>query len=122
MNYVYSTLTCGTRYRVWIQSGNDLPTSEHSIVIQGGTGLANKDLITPYGVVTEVKDEDLAILETHEAFLRYVERGFIRVERIKTDPEKVAADMVGRDGSSPLVPQDFEQNNKKPPKTKDKQV
>ncbi len=117
MQYVYSTLTSDTKYRVWIESSNDLPTFEHFILIKGGTGLANKDLITPYGVVTEVSDQDLALLEADETFQRHVEGGFIHVDRIKSDPEKIAADMAARDGSSPLVPQDFELNKKKPPKS-----
>ncbi|KAG0013624.1 hypothetical protein BGZ81_000921, partial [Podila clonocystis] len=109
-------MTSSTDYRVWMPSGNDLPTAGRSIVIKGGTGIATKELITPYGMVTEVSDEDLALLEEQEAFQRHIERGFIRVERTKIDPEKIAANMASRDGSSPLVPQDFPQ--KKQPKTK----
>ncbi|UUM20936.1 hypothetical protein [Mycoavidus sp. SF9855] len=116
MQYVYSTMTCDTNYRVWMPSGNDLPTASHSIVIKGGAGMASKELVTSYGSVTKVSDEDLALLEADEAFQRHIERGFIRVERAKIDPEKIAADMTSRDGSSPLVPQDFPQ--KKQPKTK----
>ncbi len=116
MNYVYSTLTSSTDYRVWMPSGNDLPTAGRSIVINGGAGIASKELVTPYGSVTKVTDEDLALLEADEAFQRHIERGFIRVERTKIDLEKIAASMASRDGSSPLVPQDFPE--KKQPKTK----
>ncbi|MCG1038789.1 hypothetical protein KQH49_06780 [Mycetohabitans sp. B5] len=116
MHYVYSTATCDTAYGVWINSGNDLPIRTRAIVIKGGAGVANKNLITPRGVVTQVTDEDLALLEKDEAFQRHVKRGFIHVERSKTDPEKVAADMTGRDQASPLVPQDFAE--KKRPKTR----
>ncbi len=125
MPYVYSTLTASTDYRVWMPSKNELPTAGRSIVINGGTGIAtkgatSKDLITPYGIVTKVTDEELALLEADEAFQRHIERGFIRVERIKTDPEKVAANMASRDGSSPLVPQDFAENEQPKTKTKTK--
>lgn len=116
MNYVYSTATCDTAYGIWVKGGNDLPIRTRAIVIKGGAGVASKNLITPRGVVTEVSDEDLAQLEKDEAFQRHVERGFIRIERAKSDPEKVAADMTGRDDASPLVPQDFAE--KKRPKTR----
>ncbi len=116
MNYVYSTATCDTAYGIWIKGGNELPIRTRTIVIKGGTGVSNKNLITPYGTVTEVAEEDLILLEKDESFQRHVERGFIRVERAKIAPEKVAADMTGRDESSPLVPQDFAE--KKRPKTK----
>lgn len=116
MHYVYSTATCDIAYGVWIKGGNDLPIRTRAIVIKGGAGVANKHLITPRGVVTEVSDEELALLEQDEAFQRHVEHGFIRVERAKIDPEKVAADMTGRDEASPLVPQDFAK--KKRPKTR----
>ncbi|CAH0447399.1 hypothetical protein LMG10661_03465 [Ralstonia syzygii subsp. syzygii] len=109
MNYVYSTATCDTAYGVWTKGGGDLPIRARSIVIRGGTGVANKHLITPRGVVTQVTDEELGILEQDDAFKRHVERGFIRVERMKADPEKVAADMNGRDAASPLVPADFDE-------------
>ncbi len=125
MPYIYSTLTASTDYCVWMPSGNDLQTVGHSIVITGGTGIAtrgatSKDLITPYGVVTKVTDEDLAFLEADDAFKSHVEQGFIRVERTKIDPEKVAANMASRDGSSPLVPQDFAENEQPKTKTKTK--
>ena len=116
MPYVYSTATCDTAYGVWVKGGNDLPIRTRAIIIKGGTGVANKHLITPYGVVTEVSEEDLTTLEQDEAFQRHLERGFIRVERAKAAPEKVAAEMTGRDEASPLVPQDFAE--KKRPKTK----
>ncbi len=123
MNYVYSTLTASTDYCVWMPGGNDLPTAGRSIVIKGGTGIAikgatSKDFITPYGIVTQVTDEELALLEADDAFKLHVKRGYIRVERTKIDPEKVAANMASRDGSSPLVPQDFAENEQ--PKTKTK--
>jgi hypothetical protein len=41
--------------------------------------------------------------------------GFMRVEKRKHDPEKIAADMAQKDGSAPLTPKDFEKSENSEP-------
>lgn len=108
MNYVYSTLTCDNTYNVYDNEGanKELPLKLRSILIKGGTGIATKHLITPMGIVTSVTDEELAILEKDEVFQQQAKAGFLIVSKTETNPEKIAADMVTRDGSAPYVPED----------------
>jgi hypothetical protein len=105
--YVFSTLTNDQRYIVWSKADNDLPTEERSIFIKGGTGIANDRLITPLGVMTEIDESDIEVLEANPVFQIHADNGFVVIERAKADPEKVAADMETKDKSAPLTDSDF---------------
>lgn len=108
--YVYSTLTNDQRYRNYAQGGkNDMPRPIGEVFIAGGTGVATNDnrMWTPRGVVTEITEEDRAILENNSDFKLHRENGFVEISEVLVDPEKAAADMTGRDESAPLVPQDL---------------
>jgi len=107
---VYSTITNHTSYVQYEQSAGPMvpPVVKRSVVIAGGAGLAKKrSLITPYGVMTEVDDNDWDWLQNDANFKRHQERGFVKVLNKTVDPDKVAEDMTQRDGSAPLVPNDF---------------
>lgn len=107
--YVYSTLTNSQTYTGWRQAGaNDLPVQEWAVTINGGTNLANKHLVTPRGVVTEITAEQEALLQTNMVFQLHVKNGFIKIDKKSVDAEIVAADLEGRDKSSPIVPEDYE--------------
>lgn len=105
--FVYSTLTCDQRYTNYVPGGGDLPVPVGSVFVKGGTGVADARLVTPRGVVTEVTEEELAILEANADFNLHRKNGFVEVSASKVDPEKAAADMEGRDASAPLVPADL---------------
>jgi len=110
MPYVYSTLTNDNIYAGYktMASANEIRhTVEHQVLIHGGHGLINKNFITPQGVVTEVSDDDYDFLMANSAFKFHVDAGYIKVEDRKAEPEKVASDMEGRDGSSQLTPADY---------------
>jgi hypothetical protein len=104
--YVYSTLSSDMRYTNFAAGGADLPVEAGSVLIRGGAGVANDRLVTPRGVVTEIGEAELEVLRGNKVFELHEKNGFIVVSEASTDPEKVAADMVGRDQSAPLVPQD----------------
>ena len=117
MNYVYSTLTCSTNYAIY-EKTNDLPKLVKKILIVGGKGVATKNLYTPKGIVTEVSDEDLELLEKHYSFIEHKENGFILVEKKNVNLEKVVANMAEKDASAPLTPKDYEKpSDEAPPKT-----
>lgn len=109
--YVFSTLTCDQLYTNWIKGGADVAIVERQILVKGGAGVANDRIITPRGVVTEIDEEDIAILEQNEVFKIHQKNGFVMIERKAADPEKVAADMASRDGSAPLTPNDYQAND-----------
>lgn len=111
--YIYCTATASGN--IALEWGADsLPS--RSVTIKGGHGLADKHFYTPQGVVTEVSDEIGELLETNAQFQAMVKAGFAVLEPRRVEPEKVACNMEGRDGSAPIVPQDYELKGKKAPK------
>jgi len=118
MFYVYSTATCPIDYVVYRKnSSNDLGVIEKHpngkpmrVTIKGGHGVANKNLVTPRGVVTQVSDEDMQLLLDDAIFQRHMKAGFMSYDKKNVDPEKKAASMEDKDGSAPLTPKDFEES------------
>lgn len=106
-NFVYSTATAGQTYTTYRKDFNDLAVVEKQVVINGGSNLANKNLVTPLGVVTEVTDEQLELLRGNEMFQRHEKAGFMCVSSTRVDPEVMASDMEQRDDSAPITPNDF---------------
>lgn len=108
MPYIYSTLAADTGYAVYAKTNSDLPILEKTIFIKGGAGVANKNIITPRGVMTEVSQEELALLQDHPVFKMHQENGYVSIDAKAHAVEKVVADMKGRDVSAPLVPEDYD--------------
>ena len=116
MPYVYSTATCSTDYAVYKKTGNrDVAQVERKITIHGGANVATKypNLHTPRGLVTQVSEEDLAILEQDYHFKQHVELGFLSVDKRKIEVEKVIPGMQAKDKSAPRTPDDPEFKNTK---------
>ena len=115
--YIFSTLANDNEYTGYEKGGGDLPRVSRKVLIKGGAGVAGRDqrMLTPRGVVTEVTDDEYAFLKTNTVFERHVKNGFIKVEDRAADPEKIAADMTGRDASAPLVDADFEAEGRAAP-------
>lgn len=109
--YVYSTLASDMNYTNHAAGGGDMPIDLPPVFIKGGAGVANDRLITPRGVATEITEEDLAYLRQNEVFKLHEANGFVLVSDLYDDPDKVAADMAGRDPSAPVVPQDLGDDN-----------
>lgn len=89
--YIYSTLSADVVYT----------TEAGDILIAGGANIPDQHLLTPYGKVTKVTDEQYEALQKVEVFKIHVDNGYIRADKAKEDAEKVAADMTGRDESAP---------------------
>lgn len=113
--YVYSTLSSGQNYAIWEPRPNGIPEKVKDIFIAGGANVANKNLITPRGVVTKISREDAALLQNSRHFKQHEANGFVKISDEKVAVEvAVAADMEGRDASAPLVPEDYQDNDLKP--------
>ena len=82
-------------------------TIEHEVLINGKVGVANKNLITPRGAVTSVKDEDYDILKSNYSFQEHIKAGHIVVEKKQEDMDKVVANMKKRDNSAPITPDSY---------------
>jgi hypothetical protein len=116
MNYIYSTLTSSQKIPRYKDGGSkEIGVIEKFVLIKGGANLAHGNslngglgLMTPKGVVTEVSDEDLEFLEANGSFKRWVERGFIRVEKREKSLESMVKTMTQKDQSAPKTPDDPE--------------
>lgn len=102
MVYVFSTLTNGTNYGLYIKNG-DVAIKTGSIKINGGANLANKVLVTPKGAMTVLEDKQFELLQNDPIFKIHLEKGFITFEKKKADVEDVAKDMTSKDASAPIT-------------------
>lgn len=91
MPYVYSTASAGINYTEYRKVTKDLNQPVKKVYIAGGSNVIQKNLVTPLGVATQVSDDDLNFLMSHLSFKKHMEKGFMKVENIKKDPEKVVA-------------------------------
>lgn len=80
-----------------------------TIRIKGGNRVMQaKALVTPEsGVITELSEEDIQLLQTHPAFKRHLERGYVRVISKASNPERAAAGLEPEDNTAQLTPEDF---------------
>jgi hypothetical protein len=110
---LYSTITNSTTITEWHQPADpkQLPVSGRRFVIKGGAGIAQKrGLITMLGVMTEATQDEMDFLNAQSSFKKLVETGWVVVHKAggwRDDPDAVAADMMQRDGSAPLVANDY---------------
>lgn len=120
MHYIYSTLTCDNAYTIYDldHKSKDIPKILRKILIKGGCGVATKHLFTPKGIMTQVSDEDLALLEKDSNFINHRDNGFIHVEKRNIDIEKAIKNMAPKDGSAPKTPADYKQSDKSDETTK----
>lgn len=107
--YVYSTLAANTAYVFWETTPGGQNTEKRRITIKGGSGVANKNIITPLGIATRITEEEAKLLEEHKLFKRHQASGYVRIEESESDPEKVITSkgMKTRDVSAPIVPEDY---------------
>lgn len=109
--HIYSTLANGQAYTVYLPKVEEKSQAarkfKQQVVIKGGAGVASKNLITPRGVRTEITDQEYGAIADHFCFRHHVKEGFIVVEKVKANANKVARDMNDSDGSAPKTEDDF---------------
>lgn len=117
MPHIYSTLTNPQNYCSYseLDGKNAVVQKQRSVHIKGGSGLANKNLQTPLGVMTFVTEDQLKFLQAHRSFNKHVAAGYITVRNEIVNTEKAAADMTTRDESAPIVPEDFKEEDEAKP-------
>lgn len=117
MPYITSTLSNSVNYAIYGKTAGGLPVIKKEIIIEGGSNVINKLYATPHGVVTQISDEDLELLEAHPLFRRHKEAGFMKVSK----SEKLdISSMEEKDTSAQLVDKDFTKKGKKAPKVNKK--
>jgi hypothetical protein len=119
--FVCSKLAGDQAYTLYFKDktgGKQIPRVNRVINIKGGAGVINKQLQTPYGVVTPITEDQLdALRKGCPSFNRHVKRGFLKV--LETDPSqkeiKKIADDMDRDKSSQKTPDDLIKDVEKKP-------
>jgi hypothetical protein len=108
--FIYSTLSGNQRYVKFAldPKGQRLPREVASVLVRGGANVADRNFITPKGIVTQVTEDEYALLKENSLFQLHVKNGFITVDDAKVDIDKMVAELNGRDQSAPLIEADFE--------------
>ncbi|WP_168428230.1 hypothetical protein [Erwinia amylovora] len=84
-----------------------------TVFIAGKANILTTQMYTPRGRVTDITDEQYAVLRKNHVFQLHEKNGFIAVAEITADPEKVATKMEASTLSAPDTPESFEVDNKK---------
>lgn len=86
--YVCSKMASDNAYTTWHpgqKAANDMPRKDRQVLIKGGSGVINKQLVTPHGVVTKITAEELELVrKSCPAFARHEKAGFLKV--LEKDP------------------------------------
>lgn len=92
--YVCSKLASDNAYTTWhpvSKSANDLPRKDRQVLIKGGSGVINKQLVTPHGIVTSITADELDLLRKNcPAFVRHEKAGFLKVLEKNPSPDDIA--------------------------------
>lgn len=105
MNYVQSTASQDMTYPIYTEGKQNQATIIKKIIVYGTANVANPtSLLTPQGMVTELSDEDVALLKKSAAFQRHVEKGFMKLcDKSQLD----VSDMEKKDGSAQIQDKDY---------------
>lgn len=102
--YVYSTLSNHQKYA--LDNGTE-------VLIAGRANVANKNLITPKGVVTVIDEDTLNLLQSNKVFAAHSRNGFISCDSRKEDPEEHAKkNMEAADKSAQATKASLAKSNK----------
>ncbi|CAB3812253.1 hypothetical protein [Achromobacter denitrificans] len=80
--YIYSTLSNDQRYQ--LKNGK-------SVLVTGKANVANKQLVTPKGMVTAVSEDEFNLLQENIVFKAHLKNGFVSGSHAKQDAEVFAA-------------------------------
>lgn len=117
--YIVSRAAQDIEYAEWAFNKAGSHEKKKSVIIKGGAHVINrKTLTTPKGVITPVTAEELAFLESNNAFQRHKQNGFVEIVKSKDDAEDIAESEGTRDNGSQLTKKDFTDRGQKPPKVK----
>jgi len=68
-----------------------------SIAIKGGAQVADGtgfNLVTPLGVVTRLNDDEAELLAAHPVYIKHHADGFVSIESVREEVEKVVGDSM----------------------------
>ena len=119
MKLILSTLSAAQNVAITKKGVNGALEIVKTIHINGGANVANrKTLVTPYGVVTELSDDDFKALTETDFYKRMEKRGHIRPVETKDDADDPKKKGMNKgDKGAQLTPEDYEAQGKDAPKT-----
>ncbi len=109
-NYIYSTLPTDYAFAIYEQQPDGTAKPVVHVFVRGGAQMAiqaGAGFDTPLGIVTQVTDDELALLQKDFTFNHFVTNGFMIVDSKKVDVEKVAGNMNTNAPSTPASEQDI---------------
>jgi len=121
--YVCSKLACDNAYATYgpgakaangpgAKAANDLPKRERQVLIKGGSGVIDKNLVTPHGIVTKITAEELEMLRKNcPGFVRHEKAGFLKV--LDKDPSVKEVASMANDMPDDNSKQKTEKDTKK---------
>lgn len=113
MPYVTSKMGAGVIYAIYGKTAGGLPYIQKEIVVNGGSGVMNKNLITPNGVVTSVSDEEAEMLKSNPLFKLHEANGYVKIHRTAKTKTN---DLKEKDNSAQKTAEDYQKKGKKAPK------
>lgn len=109
MKLILSTLSAPQKVCLTKKSDNGATVIVKEITIKGGANVIDKrSLMTPQGIVTELTDEDFALLKQTRFYQRMEARGHIRPVETKEQAEDTKkAGMKKKDKGAQKTEKDF---------------
>lgn len=116
MAYIVSHEAQSVEFPRWVKTQNGV-TANSSVLIKGGADVIDKKTLeTPKGIITEIKDEELAFLKTQSLFNEKVKQGSYEIVESKSKAEKQAKQHKGqKDKGAQLTAEDFNDAGLTPP-------
>jgi hypothetical protein len=109
--YIYSTLSNDQRYQ--LKNGK-------SVLVTGKANVANKQLVTPKGMVTGVSEDEFNLLQENIVFKAHSKNGFVSASHDTQDAETFAArNLEAADKSAQDTPETAKKRNPGGAKVKD---
>ena len=115
---VLSTLTSAQDYVFYRKGGEEGVNQVVDIIhLNGNSNVADRNFVTPHGVVTTLTEAQVEKLRTHPVFKQHVDNGFVKIlmSEKKSETEKAKADLEPEDKSAPLTPKKYSSRGKKTP-------
>lgn len=109
--WIHSTLTCPQQYTTYAIGADGIAVSTGSVIVKGGAHITQKNLVTPYGVATEVTDEQLEQLRSNQVFVAHERNGFVKVDSRPLKEDELVSDLEIADESAPLTAEKIKQKN-----------
>lgn len=114
--FVFSKLPSSTAYTEWQVGPGGIQTEVRRVLVKGGAGVANKQLITPQGIMTEVTDADAEFLLNDHHFKQHQKNGFVTLTAGRAEVETVVADLSSDPtGADPLTESSYADSSETAP-------